>query len=105
VTFDPTSEGPQLAPALDLFQYQLKGVSFLPRQKQPNPATAIASPYPQMPYESISQERYEALMRTVSVAKLAASLPRSTMTTEAGATVEEVPDKFCDTAACSLDSL
>lgn len=31
VTFDPETEGQHLAHALDYFQYQLKGVSFLPR--------------------------------------------------------------------------
>lgn len=31
VTFDPETEGHQLSHALDYFQYQLKGVSFLPR--------------------------------------------------------------------------
>lgn len=33
VTFDPDTEREQLKPALELFQYQLKGVSFLPRMK------------------------------------------------------------------------
>ncbi|CAM9837565.1 unnamed protein product, partial [Discosporangium mesarthrocarpum] len=31
VTFDPEKEGSSLAHALDYFQYQLKGISFLPR--------------------------------------------------------------------------
>lgn len=31
ITFDPETEGQHLAHALDYFQYQLKGVSFLPR--------------------------------------------------------------------------
>ncbi|CAM9786098.1 unnamed protein product, partial [Ectocarpus sp. 12 AP-2014] len=31
ITFDPETEGKHLAHALDYFQYQLKGVSFLPR--------------------------------------------------------------------------
>lgn len=31
ITFDPSLEGHHLAHALDYFQYQLKGVSFLPR--------------------------------------------------------------------------
>lgn len=50
ITFDPETEGSQIAHALDYFQYQLKGVSFLPRL--PHGA------YPQMPYEAISEERY-----------------------------------------------
>ena len=31
VTFSPENEGQHIAPALDLFQYQLKGISFLPK--------------------------------------------------------------------------
>lgn len=33
ITFDPETEGQHLAHALDYFQYQLKGVSFLPRME------------------------------------------------------------------------
>ena len=50
VTFDPDSEGSQIAAALDQFQYQLKGISFLPRLD--------LGAYPQMPYESIDAETY-----------------------------------------------
>jgi ribonucleoside-triphosphate reductase len=117
VTFDPASdEGTQLPHALDMFQYQLKGVSFLPRARETTGTSSEASPstpYPQMPYESISQDRYVALMRTVDVAQLRETLPASTMLAEGAnaadnadsATVDEVPDKFCDTAACTLDNL
>ena len=45
VTFDPAMEGPQLDKALNYFQYQLKGVSFLPR--------LAAGSYPQMPLQAI----------------------------------------------------
>lgn len=58
VTFDPETEASSLASALDYFQYQLKGVSFLPR-------LADATAYPQMPYEKISEEEYEAMMARV----------------------------------------
>ena len=50
VTFDPETEGPQLKHALEYFQYQLKGVSFLPRLE--------AGAYAQMPYEEISESEY-----------------------------------------------
>ena len=50
VTFDPETEGSQIANALDVFQYQLKGISFLPRLE--------AGAYKQMPYESIDEETY-----------------------------------------------
>lgn len=51
VTFDPAHEGPHLKHALDYFQHQLKGVSFLPRL----PLGAFA----QMPYEAITREVYD----------------------------------------------
>ena len=41
ISFDPIREGPQMQHALDLFQYQLKGCSFLPHSD---------GVYPQMPY-------------------------------------------------------
>jgi hypothetical protein len=55
VTFEPETEGPQLRAALDVFQYQLKGVSFLPRQ----PSGA----YAQMPYEAITAEQFKTMVR------------------------------------------
>jgi ribonucleoside-triphosphate reductase (thioredoxin) len=55
ITFDPVSEGSQLSGALDVFQYQLKGASFLPR--------LASGAYPQMPYEEIDEARYTAMVR------------------------------------------
>jgi ribonucleoside-triphosphate reductase len=57
VTFDPATEGKHLAHALDVFQYQLKGVSFLPKLER--------GAYPQMPYEEITKEQYAAMVRVV----------------------------------------
>ena len=48
--FDPETEGAQLEHALNYFQYQLKGVSFLPRTK---------GVYEQMPYAEISEDEYK----------------------------------------------
>ncbi|KAJ2360411.1 hypothetical protein H4S01_005743 [Coemansia sp. RSA 2610] len=53
VTFDPATEGPQLRHALDYYQYQLKGVSFLPR--------VDSGAFPQMPYEAISENVYKQM--------------------------------------------
>lgn len=83
VTFDPETEGPQLARALDIYQYQLKGVSCLPR--------APTSAYPQIPYEAISEEQYRALvakLRPLQLSSVAAPL------------VESPPDLFCDSEKC-----
>ena len=57
VTFDPITEGPQIKNALDFYQYQLKGVSFLPK--------LAAGAYAQMPYEEITEERYHEIARSV----------------------------------------
>jgi ribonucleotide reductase alpha subunit len=51
IKFNPETEGTQLEHALDYFQYQLKGISFLP-----NVPTGT---YRQMPYEAITKDVYE----------------------------------------------
>ena len=84
VTFDPDTEGDQLQYALDYYQYQLKGISFLPR------ATGV---YDQMPYEEITSEEYER--RCAQLGHLDwSSQDRGVLPT---------PDKFCDREQCSLD--
>lgn len=51
ITFDPETEGSHIANALNYFQYQLKGISFLPRLTD-------NSIYKQIPYEGISKDQY-----------------------------------------------
>ncbi len=61
ISFDPETEGPQIEKALDIFQYRLKSVSFLPR--------VTGGAYEQMPYEKISEEQYNnmrAHLKTLS---------------------------------------
>lgn len=82
VTFRPEEAG-QIAPALNYFQYNLKGISFLPRLE--------AGAYPQMPYQAITEEEYEAL---------AASLRPLEFTGVAGEDAEA--ELFCDSAGCQL---
>tara|TARA_R110000751_G_scaffold272652_1_gene372853 strand:- start:1912 stop:3933 length:2022 start_codon:yes stop_codon:yes gene_type:complete len=84
VTFDPETEGPQIANALDIFQYQLKGISFLPRLE--------VGAYPQMPYESIDEETYEEIKNGLS--KLSFGRIRGE---------EVVIERFCDNDVCELD--
>lgn len=62
MTFNPETEGPQLKHALDHFQYMLKGVSFLPATKE--------GAYAQMPYEEITEEKYNELMCVSSATQL-----------------------------------
>ena len=54
VTFDPKTEGSQIASALNYFQYQLKGISFLPKME--------LGAYRQMPYEEITQKKYDKMV-------------------------------------------
>jgi len=54
ITFDPKKEGKDLEKALDFYQYQLKGVSFLPKISE--------GVYKQMPYEKITQDKYENMI-------------------------------------------
>ena len=53
ITFDPETEGPHIANALNYYQYRLKGVSFLPRLAK--------GAFAQMPYEEITEEAYNEL--------------------------------------------
>lgn len=82
VTFDPKTEGGQLAAALNYFQYDLKGISFLPRVE--------SGAYPQMPYEAISPEEYAR-----RVAELKPLVFRGTHE-------EAVAEKFCTNDGCQL---
>jgi len=52
ITFDPETEGHQIADALNYFQYKLKGVSMLPLSNHG---------YEQAPYKEITKKDYEVL--------------------------------------------
>lgn len=51
-------ERDQINSALDIFQFQLKSVSFLPKLDN-------ESPYPQMPYEEITEKQYEKMSKDI----------------------------------------
>ncbi len=51
ISFCKEKESKQIKSALDIFQYRLKGISFLPRLEG-------KTPYPQMPYEEIDEKEY-----------------------------------------------
>jgi len=83
VTFDPKTEASQIEHALNYFQYQLKGVSFLPRLPK--------GAYRQMPYESITEELYLELkkkLKTINFNKVS----------NESADVE----KFCNNDVCEI---
>lgn len=52
-------ESSQIIHALNYFQYQLKGISFLPKLENDNA-------YKQMPYESITEEKYNELYKKIN---------------------------------------
>ena len=84
VTFNPESEGSQIANALDIYQYQLKGISFLPKLD--------SGAYPQMPYESIDADTYHSIKSKLG--KLSFGRIKGE---------EVVVERFCDNDVCDLD--
>jgi hypothetical protein len=83
VTFDPETEGNQLEQALNFYQYQLKGISCLPRSN--------GGAYKQMPYEAIDEKIYEKSMKklkTLSFAKMKGE--------------EGEAEKFCNNDFCNI---
>ncbi len=73
----------RVAEALNYFQYQLKGISFLPVQKKA---------YPQSPIEPISDERYAEMMKRVKRQNLGSILARE----------DARPEVACETDTCTL---
>lgn len=100
ITFDPATEGPQLKHALDYFQYQLKGVSFLPRLEY--------GAFPQMPYEAIDEEKYKQEMQRLRTNLDHEGMPARThseilrATEQQGFTTHKMEDAFCDGDKCDL---
>jgi ribonucleoside-triphosphate reductase (thioredoxin) len=84
VTFDPVTEGHMIASALNYFQYQLKGVSFLPRL----PSGA----YAQMPYEEIDEDTYHAEMNSIRQSIRLTFVHQNE--------TDHVSDRFCDGETC-----
>jgi hypothetical protein len=84
VTFDPATEAHQIKHALDVFQYQLKGISFLPN------CNGI---YAQMPYEEIDEEFFAQLIQKVKPLNFAPGSRKA---------FEPAPERFCDGDKCTM---
>jgi len=86
IHFHVATEKEKLVPALEHFQHQLKGISFLP-------LTDDGIVYHQMPYEEISEAEYNKRVSSIRPLHfeqvLAASAPQ--------------PTKFCDNDFCEID--
>lgn len=80
ITFDPEREGGEIKNILDHYQYRLKTVSFLP--------TRNAS-YDAMPYESITEAEYNALVSELDSVSLEDDS-------------DGKDEKYCDTDHCAL---
>jgi hypothetical protein len=84
VTFDPETEGKQISYALNYFQYQLKGISFLPKMEQ--------GAYRQMPYEEITSKEYHFMVEKLKYLSF-----RQVKGNEA------IVDKFCNNDTCEIE--
>lgn len=82
VSFDPETEGPHIEAALNYYQYQLKGISFLPRLD--------GGAYPQMPFEACSKEEYERRLASLTIPNYQ------------GLVEEPVQEKGCSNDTCEL---
>lgn len=88
VSFNPNEvKANDIAAALDIYQYQLKSVSFLPE--------IDGGSYRQMPYEEIAQERYN---------EIAAAINFNVFSTlgEYMNDSNKVADLYCSNASCAL---
>jgi ribonucleoside-triphosphate reductase len=96
VTFDPEREGKQIARALDFFQYQLKGVSLLPR--------APILQYKQLPYEACTEAQYKEAVSKIRpgyISEVISGIRPSSSLKQSKATDNyKAPDNFCDTESC-----
>jgi ribonucleoside-triphosphate reductase len=98
VSFDPVTEGPQMAHALNYFQYQLKGISFLPRHN-------YSAMYKQTPYEEIDEKTYNEMIAQTKVNR--SNKVRNTGTDETSTKkkrrgVDPMPELYCDGDKCVL---
>jgi adenosylcobalamin-dependent ribonucleoside-triphosphate reductase len=83
VTFDPEAEADEIAPALNYFQYHLKGISLLPRHDY--------GAYKQMPYEAIDEKTYH--FEAERLGKLYFGVIKNE---------EAEIDKFCNNDSCEI---
>lgn len=75
-------EADQIEDALNYFQYQLKGVSFLPKLEK--------GIYAQMPYEEITEAKYDEMVLEITDLSFE------------GVSEDSKPEKYCDSTACEI---
>ena len=77
------TEADEIAPALNYFQYHLKGISLLPRHDY--------GAYKQMPYEAIDEKTYNSQIKKLG--KLTFGVIKNE---------EAEIDKFCNNDSCEI---
>lgn len=94
VTFNPETEGKDIESALNIYQYQLKGISLLPR---------CDGVYPQMPYEKITKEQYEKELADIIERQVYGS-PKSSPIKKRKLEEQLPPDSilYCDGDKCMI---
>ena len=86
VTFQE-NEANQIEHALNYYQYQLKGISFLPKLKK-------GSPYPQMPYEEITEDLHKERIKKLRPIKF-----------KNIANEQAEVEKFCNSDTCLIKNV
>ena len=93
ITFDAPTEGPQIAHALQYYQYQLKGISFLPKYYSSGHQV-----YKQVPYQSITEEEYKKM--SLELRPINYRLWTNRAKRQEGAADDPAPDTFCTNEGC-----
>jgi hypothetical protein len=93
VTFDPKTEGPHIAQALNTYQYRLKGISFLPQWE--------GGAFKQMPYEKISAEDFDTISKEI-IERCVETKDDTQNDAPMTQGVDDMPDgvMFCETDRC-----
>ena len=86
VSFDKESETRFIAPALYMYEGQLKAVSFLPMGNKT---------YPQQPYTEITKEQYDGYVGTIAKINWDAIY-------DGVDGLDAISEKYCDTSSCTI---
>jgi len=86
LSFDKESETKHVAPALHMYEGQLKAVSFLPMGNKT---------YPQQPYTQITREEYNAYVGTIGKIDWSAIY-------DGKDNLDAESEKYCSTDACEI---
>ena len=81
ITFNP-EEAKEILPILNYYKYDLKGISFLPRLEK--------GAYKQMPYEAITKEVYESLVKNIKPLEIE------------NLSQDSKPELYCDSEKCEI---